>query len=99
MFGAQTRVPVDLGEVECEFDALFLVHDVHVTVASEDFVGKGAEFALGADVVDFVDDGLGVALLVLYDFADDVSVRKMVIAKVEMRYALSTVVFVSEQRV
>lgn len=83
---AEFRVPVDLGVVEFEAAACFANFDQHVVGAGEDFVREGAEFALGADIVCFVDDGADVGVLVDDDLGDDGFVREILAAEVEVSW-------------
>lgn len=66
----QLAVPVDFGVVELE-DAVALGDlNVEVVGPGQDFVLEGPELGLGADVVDLVDDGLDLRVLVEDDLCD-----------------------------
>lgn len=84
VLGAELGVPVDFGVVKLEDAAGFADFDVEVVGPGQDLVGKGAELALGADVVDLVDDCADAGVLVDYDFGNDVFVGEVLIPQVEM---------------
>lgn len=84
MLRAEFCVPVDLGVVEFEAAACFADFDQHVIRPGEHFVREGAEFALRADIVCFVDDGADVRVLVDDDLGDDGFVGEILPAEVEM---------------
>ena len=80
----ETAVPVDLGVIEPEA-AVFLVDlDVHVRVAGQELVAEGAVLVLFADFVDFVDDGADGGVLVQEDGGDEVFVREVLVAQVQV---------------
>lgn len=64
VFRVQPAVPVHAGEVETEFALLLTVDDVGIVLASEDLEWKRAKFALRADVCGFVQNCLGVGILI-----------------------------------
>lgn len=64
--------------------------DIHVWVAGEELVGEGAVFVLSADFVGFVDDGADRGIFVEEDGADQVFVREILVAEVEVGLRCST---------
>ena len=58
--------------------------DVHVRVAGEELVAEGAEFVLVADPVDFVDDGADGGVFVEEDGGNQVFVREVLVAEIQM---------------
>lgn len=85
----QLAVPVDFGVVKLE-DAVALGDlDVEVVGPGQDFVLECPELGLGADVVDLVDDGLDLRVLVEDNLCDEVLVGQIVVPEVEMGWARS----------
>ena len=76
------RIPVDLGIVKVEDAAGLTDLDEQVIWPGQDFVAEGAELAFCANVVDFVDDGANVWVLVENDLANDLLVRKVLASDV-----------------
>ena len=70
MFGIEARVPVHSRVVKAEEAVLDFHFNVHVGVASQELVAEGAVFALGADFVNFVDDGADSRVFVQNDGGD-----------------------------
>lgn len=84
MLGAETAVPVDLGVVEMK-SAVFLVDfHIQVWVAGEELVAKSAVFVPLADFVCFVDHGADGGVFVEEDGGDEVFVREVLLAEVEV---------------
>lgn len=84
VLGVQTCVPVDFGKVELERAALLADFDIEVIFANEDFVLERAEGVFAADVIELVDDGLHHGVLVGEDGRDQVLVRPVALAQVEV---------------
>ena len=88
MLGAETAVPVDLGVVETE-PAVFLVDfHIQVRVAGEELVAKSAVFVPLADFVRFVDHGADGGVFVEEDGGDEVFVREVLLAEVEVGFEM-----------
>jgi len=84
VLGMQARVPIDLGEVKLEGAALLADGDIHVVRAVQDLVLEGAVCVLGADVVELVDDSADQGRLVGQDLPDQVLVRQVALAEVQV---------------
>lgn len=81
----ELAVPVDLGVVKLEDAAALGDLDVQVVRTSQDFVLEGPELGLGPDVVDLVDDGPELGVLVQQDLGHQVLVGEVVFPKVQVR--------------
>lgn len=88
----ELAVPVDLGVVELEGAVALGDLDVQVVGAGQDFVLERPELGVGADIVDLVDDGLDLGVLIEQDLGYEVLVGEIVITKVEMRWVPSVVI-------
>ncbi|KAI6754259.1 hypothetical protein HG530_012773 [Fusarium avenaceum] len=77
VLGVELAVPVYFGVVEFEDTAGLAYLNVQIIRTPEDFVGKSSELVLRANVVDLVDDGLDVRVLVKEDLGDDVFVGQL----------------------
>ena len=64
MLGVEPAVPVDFGVIKVKDAILFSSFDIQIWVPSQEFVVEGAVFALGADFVNFVDDGADMGVFV-----------------------------------
>ena len=84
MLGVQTRVPVDLGEVELESAALLVDFDVEVVFAHEHLVLERTESVLAPNIVYLVDDSLHHGVLVSENGCDQVLVGPVALAQVEV---------------
>lgn len=80
----ELAVPVDLGVVKLERAAVLRHLDVQIVLAGEDLVLKRPELGLGADVLDLVDDGLDLGVLVDEHFGDELLVGQEVRPQVEV---------------
>lgn len=90
MLGVELAVPVYFGVVEFEDTAGLAYLNVQIIRTPEDFVGKSSELVLRANVVDLVDDGLDVRVLVKEDLGDDVFVGQVLISDIEMGCLVSS---------
>lgn len=81
---AQSRVPVDLGVVEVKRAFLLFHGNVHVRVAGEKLVVEGAEVAVRADLINLIDHGAHVGLLVNQNTRDYVPILSILLPEVEM---------------
>ena len=84
MFGVETAVPVHLGVVETKRAVLLVDLHIHVRVAGEKLVTEGAVLILLADFVGFVNHGADGGVFVEEDDGDQVFVREVLIAEVEV---------------
>jgi hypothetical protein len=85
VFSVQSCVPIDLCKVKLERAALFTQLDVHVVGPMQHFVLKCAESILCSDVVQLVDDCLDHGVLVRQHVCDEVFVRPVSLAQVQVR--------------
>lgn len=84
MLGFKAAVVVYARVVEAEFAVLLMNSDVCVVVAGEELEWECAEFAVGANILDFVDDSSDCSVFVLEDLGDQVFIGKVLFAEVEM---------------
>ncbi len=84
MLCLELAVPIDLGVVELE-DAVALGDlDVEVVWAGQHLVLEGPELGLGADIIDLINHGPDLGVLVEDDLCDEVLVGDIVFSEVEM---------------
>lgn len=84
VLGVQARVPVNFGKVELEGATLLVDFNVEVIFSNEDLILKGAECILAADVVELVDYGLHHRVLVGKNGSDQVLIRPVALAQIEV---------------
>lgn len=84
MLVAELGVPVHLCIVEGKNAAALADLDEQVVGPGKDLVGEDAELVLRADVARLVDDGPEVRVLVQDDLGDDLLVRQVLLAEVEV---------------
>lgn len=70
MLGFQAAVVVYVRVVEAKLAVLLVDGDVCVVVTGEEFKWECAEFAVGADILDLVNDGSDCAVFVLENLGD-----------------------------
>ena len=85
MLGVEPAVPINLRVIKAE-SALFISDfDVQVWVSSEQLIGKGSEDTFSTNVGGFVNYRADIGVLVQDHGGNDVSVWKILLAKIEVR--------------
>ena len=85
MLRAEPAVPVHLGVVEAKKTSFLCDFDVEVRRAGKKLVGESAIGVLRPDEVSFIDYGADDGVFVQEDSGNEVFVREVVFAEVEVR--------------
>ena len=92
MLGIEAAVPVDFGVIEAKFATCLLDFHIHVRVTGKVLVAKGSVFILFADIVRFVDYRADGGVFVEEDGGDQVLVREILIAEIQMGFEMTNFV-------
>ena len=85
MLRAKPAVPVHFGVVEAEKTSFLGDFDIEIRRACEELVGESTVRVLGPDEVCFVDHGADGGVFVEENGCDQVFVREVVFAEIEVR--------------
>lgn len=86
MLSFKTTIPVNARIVEVEFTVLFMLDNVQIVVADEDFEGECTELAVRANIFELVDHGADTRILVFENLRNEVFIWVELFAEVEMRW-------------